>query len=893
MAEYQNMNELIKDMIDGYKGSTSEPLAVTDFNGDLLESLEGDRENFWRRFLDFMKNEDTNIHHIPILESDFPIDVLSVYKFIQDRCDLDTSEIMSDLKEKFLEHGIDITSDSGMANNSKDYFWNESLSRALAIFLNYFDADFNGGNVFGNLSADDIKNANAGLSFSGSPWVKPNINVDSQTYDAVRGSDKIQQVLNNSYQLQFTRNQNSKWIRLLMPKYLRKVEVEDLNRNFWVISQVLGAVCSYLFDDDAPFQDLFRTILSELIQLWENVLYLWATLAVISQKKTITNIHTEIVPIPNEEWLSHIKFDNFEQTTAGYDVRAGLEGLYSKLEYIIKQYGSSHVVIVPQIRNENYKHNYYGEEFYPGFIFYDRNKEKVSFLPFLSTGGAKKVDIDVHAGATTKYKNIVGAIKEDNIIYKYMFPISRLDSYFAEPYYVLLRTIPSISTSYDETEGIVIDNFNVFVYDVSRQIYGTGTRPALIEKFEKEIDTESQNYEIWSSKQAEDNESVASYTANINHWIYSDSIPAGEQTQTPVDIPITKGFYAGEFPSYCYALLAPSYDINLVGVDLVPFTSDAKDLLPAFFETAQNNRITIVNTAINNFETAHPDLTGPIEEPQIGLRVVEQSDVEYSYNNNIDILGLYAHNHDTSTNEERNFKLYVGYHHANMHSYDADHPNSWHYWTKSGDDIQNVELPAGFKKNFKYYARDLGVSAILFNPVRQSYSSYPDYKSLFIYPYDWLNAISSTGLQTGWTLKYSNTYLDDTVRIMNDSNWLVQYVEVVGGINPKSSIKPIFYTKQKEQNYDTIVGKIMFHVFGPNGYYGCKIYDRYDEVPNNTDPTTADFTQWKVSYINQANYESFENLRNTLITLKSGGYDFEHYPNTGKVGYEEAQSHFI
>jgi hypothetical protein len=26
------------------------------------------------------------------------------------------------------------------------------------------------------------------------------------------------------------------WIRLIMPKYLRYVEVEDLNRNFWVIS---------------------------------------------------------------------------------------------------------------------------------------------------------------------------------------------------------------------------------------------------------------------------------------------------------------------------------------------------------------------------------------------------------------------------------------------------------------------------------------------------------------------------------------------------------------------------------------------------------------------------------------------------------------------------------
>ena len=183
-----------------------------------------------------------------------------------------------------------------------------------------------------------------------------------------------------------------------------------------------------------------------------------------------------------------------------------------------------------------------------------------------------------------------------------MFPISRLDSYFAEPYYVLLRTIPTISVSYDETEGIVIDNFRVYVYDVSRQIYGSGTRPILIEKFEKELDTESPNYEVWSSKQAEDNESVANYTANINYWIFSGSIPAGEQTTNPVEIPIAQGYYAGEFPSYCYALLAPSYDIDLLNVELVPFLCNNLDLLPALYESNSTTRTTIINTAVDNFE---------------------------------------------------------------------------------------------------------------------------------------------------------------------------------------------------------------------------------------------------------------------------------------------------
>lgn len=887
MADYQNVNELIKDMIDGYKGSTSEPLSVLDFNGDVIENLEGDRENFWRRFLDFMKNEDNNLSHIPILESDFPADVLSVYKFISDRCDLDTNEIMSDLKAKFLEHGIDIYADSGMANNSKEYFWNESLSRALAIFLNYFDADFNGENVFGNMSADDIKNANAGLSFSGSPWVKPNINADSQTYDTVRGSDKIQSVLNNSQQLQFTRSRNSKWIRLLMPKYLRKVEVEDLNRNFWVISQVMGAICGYLFDDNAPFEGLFKSILSELVQLWENVLYLWATLAMLSQKKTITNIHMEVVPIPNDEWKSYIKFDDFERSTSGYDVRTGLEGLYSKLHYIIEQYGNSNVVIVPQVRNKNYKHNYYGEEFYPGFIFYDRNKEKVSYLPFLTENGNKKVDIDVQAGATEKYKNIVGALKEENTVYKYMFPISRLDSYFAEPYYVLLRTIPTISVSYDETEGIVIDNFRVYVYDVSRQIYGSGTRPILIEKFEKELDTESPNYEVWSSKQAEDNESVANYTANINYWIFSGSIPTGEQTTNPVDIPIAQGYYAGEFPSYCYALLAPSYDIDLLNVELVPFLCDNLDLLPALYESNSTTRTTIINTAVDNFEAVpeHAYLAPYMS----ALRSEEITDVNHSYNNDAFILGKYAESHDTSSDDTRQFRLYVGNHITNLHTQGS---NSWVYWTRSGDDIVQTTLPAnGHKKMFASNAAWLSNTAVLYNPVRRTKTLYPDFSSHTTIPVMWLE--SYNGYYHGTVNRYVNVYLDDTVRIMNDSNWLVFYVEVVYGIRPAASIKPAFYMKQKVDGYETVVNRIMFHIFGPNNFYGCKIYDRYEDLSANQLLETANFENWKVSYINQANYANFESKRNTLITLKSSGYNFENYPNTGKAGTEEAAHHFV
>jgi hypothetical protein len=67
-----------------------------------------------------------------------------------------------------------------------------------------------------------------------------------------------------------------------MPEYERTVEIEDLNRNFWVIGQVLTGVLSFLFDEDSPINDLFNGMLDELAQLWENLLYLWVAFALIS-----------------------------------------------------------------------------------------------------------------------------------------------------------------------------------------------------------------------------------------------------------------------------------------------------------------------------------------------------------------------------------------------------------------------------------------------------------------------------------------------------------------------------------------------------------------------------------------------------------------------------------
>jgi hypothetical protein len=49
-----------------------------------------------------------------------------------------------------------------------------------------------------------------------------------------------------------------------MPMYKRSVEVEDLNRNFWVIGNVLTYLCDFLFEDKSPYANILNSLLSEI-----------------------------------------------------------------------------------------------------------------------------------------------------------------------------------------------------------------------------------------------------------------------------------------------------------------------------------------------------------------------------------------------------------------------------------------------------------------------------------------------------------------------------------------------------------------------------------------------------------------------------------------------------
>ena len=200
---------------------------------------------------------------------------------------LKNSLVTKDLDETInLEPDIDSSFSFDTWFDTTSY-WNESVKNLWNDWIKHIPSDPNAK----PRDIKDIKNSDAGFDFSKEPYVKPDLNIDSQTYENVRGDDKIESVLKNKKQMQYTHTQNKtdgvdteKYIRLLMPKYLRRVEVEDLNRNFWVIAQTIGLISDYLLNPNSPLNKLIEGMLKEIAQLWDNIHRIWEALYALGEK---------------------------------------------------------------------------------------------------------------------------------------------------------------------------------------------------------------------------------------------------------------------------------------------------------------------------------------------------------------------------------------------------------------------------------------------------------------------------------------------------------------------------------------------------------------------------------------------------------------------------------
>ena len=381
------------------------------------------------------------------------------------------------------------------------------------------------------------------------PWVVPWYNIDGDSYSRVRNSDKKISALTNEEQLNFTRkpNEETKFIRLIMPKYKRKVEVEDLNRDFWVIGQVIAGISITLFDDNGPLKSVIEGILKEIGQLWENIIYLWLALALLSKKKTYDQTHSEVVILSYNEYNNHLKYDNFNE----------INDYTNELNYLINKYPDYNLIIMPVIRTHNYEQNYYRAVKYPGIWVYDRNKESPEWkvYKFNDNNNSNGITIDM-----INYKDKSYGILEEEENYDYIYPLEDANTKSLSNkarYYNLGRD--EIKLELSLVNGDLQGNVSIKIKDVGEFLVKNDWNNLV----EYTLDIDNGGID------------------NVNLIINMKENQCQPKVSDTGNISISQGYYQGELLSFYKTAGLLSHEVEIIYVEL----------MPEYFKTHMNDNV--------------------------------------------------------------------------------------------------------------------------------------------------------------------------------------------------------------------------------------------------------------------------------------------------------------
>ena len=398
------------------------------------------------------------------------------------------------------------------------------------------------------------------------PWVIPWYNFNGYTYAGVRGEDKKVSALTNPEKLGFTRKQSDEpfhWIRLIMPEYKRRVEVEDLNRNFWVIAQVIAGLSADLLDEDGPISSLIKGLMNEIGQLWENIIYLWLALTIVAEKPIYTDTHNEVVMLSDfsDNGYNYFKYDKKYVDNDAY-VEANIT---AGLNYLVDMYPNRNLCILPVIRLNNYEHNYYGSILIPGIWVYDRNyNNDWTIYPIqISNNSNPGIKIDL-----SEFGDYIYGLREKEETYEYLHPLSYAADLFTEEdlrFYGLVRDIITING----------EIYNPNVNNVSHTIGAT----IQLYDLARELVTEDKERNVVYSVSININKTLLHNTTNVS--VLYDARNEGDALLPiePISVPIEKGYYQGDLLSSCISVPHVVYGIQLLKtIKLKPTTNTQADV---------------------------------------------------------------------------------------------------------------------------------------------------------------------------------------------------------------------------------------------------------------------------------------------------------------------------
>ena len=216
---------------------------------------------------------------------------------------------------------------------------------------------------------------------SSAPWVIPSHNSAGYLYEEIR-SDEILSALTKIQNTKFTFPDSMKknndgtdkianYVNLILDQYVKDIEVEDLDRNFWVIGEVLTAILNFLYSNNGIFNQL-KELLKEIAQLWENTIRLYNLLQNQVQSNLANYIHTEIIylnDLKNETCSSQYKYDlgSGDTTTDDFD---------NYIDSLKQSYLNCNLLVVPILRTGYYDKDYHTTEIIPFIYYYSREKDK-------------------------------------------------------------------------------------------------------------------------------------------------------------------------------------------------------------------------------------------------------------------------------------------------------------------------------------------------------------------------------------------------------------------------------------------------------------------------------------------------------------------------------------
>lgn len=243
------------------------------------------------------------------------------------------ASLKNGFKDNIDQFEFQSTNYTDLKKELKNY-WNESILDLITSIESSFPE--NGFNNVGKNGHD------AGYDFS-NHYVNPEINEVGVRYLDAR-TDELISVLKKNKNLDFTIDRGAKelseWVeikkymtRLLMPQYKRRVEIEDLDRNFWVIGQNLTALNKAVLELGSDF---LSKIIGELTGLWDNVYRIWQALKYLEAEYNKLNKNEKIRVMLD---YGYGKYQNGEKISSVIFDKQSLGGSinYGILPYIRKK----------------------------------------------------------------------------------------------------------------------------------------------------------------------------------------------------------------------------------------------------------------------------------------------------------------------------------------------------------------------------------------------------------------------------------------------------------------------------------------------------------------------------------------------------------------------------